>query len=221
MANAHAFSQDYAARFSAEWQELIARDYNHPAIVAWVPINESWGVPQILTDPAQQAHARALYDTIKSLDTTRPVVDNDGWEHTDETDILTLHDYAATGDALARKYASLLTDPSRIPRNGRDALVHGASYHGVPFMLTEFGGIAFRSGAPGAANEWGYSGVETNREAFLNRLAGLVHAIRGNPVWAGFCYTQLTDVEQEINGLMTFDRKPKVDADAYRPIFAD
>ncbi len=220
MANAHDYSADYAARFAAEWQELIVRDYNHPSIVGWVPINESWGVPQILTDPAQQAHAIAMYQMVKSLDATRPVIDNDGWEHTDQTDIMSLHDYARTGDQLAAKYASLLTDPSRIPRNGREALVHGARYNGAPFMLTEFGGVAYRTGAPGAANEWGYSGVETSRDAYLLRLDGLVKAIRGNPVWAGFCYTQLTDVEQEINGLMTYDRKPKVDPEEYRQIFS-
>jgi beta-galactosidase/beta-glucuronidase len=220
MANAQAYSPAYAERFTHEWQELVARDYNHPSIVAWVPINESWGVPQILTDPAQQAHAKALYQMVKSLDSTRPVVDNDGWEHTDQTDIMTLHDYARTGEALAAKYADLSANPSRIPRNGREALVDGAAYNGAPFMLTEFGGIAFRIGAPGAANEWGYSGVESTREAFLARLDGLVKAIRGNPIWAGFCYTQLTDVEQEINGLMTYDRKPKVEAEAYHTIFA-
>jgi beta-galactosidase/beta-glucuronidase len=220
MANAQEYSPEYAARFTREWQEIVARDYNHPAIVAWVPINESWGVPQILTNAEQQAHAKALYQLIKSLDPTRPVVDNDGWEHTSDTDILTLHDYARTGDLLAKKYESLRIDPSHIPRNGRDALVFGATYNGAPFMLTEFGGIAYRVGAPGAANEWGYSGIETSREAFLARLDGLVKAIRQNPVWAGFCYTQLTDVEQEINGLMTFDRKPKVDPDEYRKIFA-
>jgi beta-galactosidase/beta-glucuronidase len=220
MANAQDYSPEYAARFTAEWQEVVARDYNHPSIVAWVPINESWGVRQILTDVAQQAHAKALYQLIKSLDPTRPVVDNDGWEHTDQTDIMTLHDYARTGDLLAKKYEGLPTDPSRIPRNGRDALVIGAKYNGAPFMLTEFGGIAYRLGAPGAANEWGYSGVEPSRESFLARLDGLVKAIRGNPIWAGYCYTQLTDVEQEINGLMTYDRKPKVEAEEYRKLFA-
>ena len=77
--------------------------------------------------------------------------------------------------------------------------------------MTEFGGIAFRLGAPGAANEWGYSGIEPTAEAFVTRLEGLVEAIEANPAFAGYCYTQLTDVEQEINGLTTFDRKPKVD----------
>jgi beta-galactosidase/beta-glucuronidase len=219
MANAYDYSAEYVARFTAEWQELVARDYNHPSIVAWVPINESWGVPQILTDRQQQAHAASMYLLTKSLDPMRPVVDNDGWEHTDQTDLLTLHDYARTGDELAKKYAHLSDDPGRIPRNGRDALARGATYHGAPFLMTEFGGVAFRIGEQRAANEWGYSGVEPTRDRFLSRLSGLVQALRGNDVWAGYCYTQLTDVEQEINGLMTYDRKPKVEPEEYRKIF--
>jgi beta-galactosidase/beta-glucuronidase len=219
MANAYEYSPDYVRRFTAEWQEVMARDYNHPSIVAWVPINESWGVPEVLTDPQQQAHAASMYQLAKSLDPMRPVVDNDGWEHTDQTDLMTLHDYARTGEELTKKYAHLSDDPARIPRNGRDALVRGATYHGVPFLLTEFGGVAFRLGEQRAANEWGYSGVEPTRERFLARLSGLVQALRANDVWAGYCYTQLTDVEQEINGLMTYDRKPKVEPEEYRKIF--
>ena len=94
----------------------------------------------------------------------------------------------------------------------------GAKYNGSPFVLTEFGGIAYRIGAKLAENEWGYSGVEPTREAFVARLDGLVKAVRENPAWAGYCYTQLTDVEQEINGLMTYDRKPKVEPEVYKKI---
>jgi hypothetical protein len=220
MANAYDYSPEYVDRFIAEWTEVVARDYNHPSIVTWVPINESWGVPQALTDNAQQAHLKTVYQITKSLDPMRPVVDNDGWEHTDQTDLMTLHDYARTGDELAKKYAHLATEPGRIPRNGREALVHGARYNGTPFFMTEFGGIAFRLGTQQAANEWGYSGVEPTREAFLTRLDGLVKALRANPVWAGYCYTQLTDVEQEINGLMNYDRVPKAEPEVLRKIFA-
>jgi beta-galactosidase/beta-glucuronidase len=222
MANAYRFSEDYVARFTAEWQEAVARDYNHPAIIAWVPVNESWGVPDVLTNSRQQAHLEALYQLTRSLDATRLVVDNDGWEHTDSTDLFTLHDYARTGDELAAKYKVLETDRAAVPRNSCEALVFGRRYNGTPFLLTEFGGVAFRPAGARAASEkeWGYAGVEATEEAFLTRLAGLVKAVRSSPVWAGYCYTQLTDVEQEINGLMTFDRRPKVDPARYRAIFA-
>jgi len=220
MANAPDYSPEYVARFTDEWLQLLARDYNHPSIVAWVPINESWGVPQVVTNAEQQAHLKTLYQLTKSLDPMRPVVDNDGWEHTDQTDLMTLHDYARTGAELVTKYAHLATEPSRIPRNGREALVFGGRYNGTPFLMTEFGGIAFRLGTQQAANEWGYAGIEPTREAFLSRLAGLVKALRENPAWAGYCYTQLTDVEQEINGLMTYDRKPKAEPEELRKALA-
>ena len=219
MANAYDFSEEYVDRFSQEWQEVIARDYNHPSIVAWVPINESWGARQILTSTVQQEHVKSLYHLTRSLDQSRLVVDNDGWEHTDETDLFTLHDYARTGQEMAAKYKILETDPTRVPRNGREALAFGYKYNGTPFMMTEFGGIAYRVGTPLAENEWGYSGIEPTKERMLERLSGLILALRGNSAIAGYCYTQLTDVEQEINGLMTYDRKPKASAEEFSRIF--
>ena len=219
MANAYDYSPEYVARFTDEWQQIIARDYNHPSIIAWVPINESWGVHYILTSRAQQEHAKTMYHLVKSLDQTRFVIDNDGWEHTDATDLMTLHDYARTGEELTAKYKDLGKPGTLIPRNGREALAYGYQYNGTPFLMTEFGGIAYRAGTQAAENEWGYSGIEPSKEAFLRRLDGLVKALRANPVWAGYCYTQLTDVEQEINGLMTYDRKPKADPAEFAKIF--
>jgi len=219
MANAYDFSEEYVERFAQEWQEVIARDYNHPSIVAWVPINESWGARQILTSAVQQEHVKSLYHLTRSLDQSRLVVDNDGWEHTDATDLFTLHDYARTGEEMAAKYKILETDPARIPRNGREALAFGYKYNGTPFMMTEFGGIAYRVGTPLAENEWGYSGIEPTKEKMLARLRGLIRALRANSAIAGYCYTQLTDVEQEINGLMTYDRKPKASPEEFAEIF--
>jgi beta-galactosidase/beta-glucuronidase len=219
MANAQEYNEDYAARFIDEWMQIINRDYNHPSIIVWLPINESWGVNQILTSKAQQERMKTMYHLLRSLDQSRLVTDNDGWEHTDETDIFGLHDYARTGEELAAKYKHLTTEPGRVPRNGREALAYGFKYNGTPFLMTEFGGIAYRLGAPAAENEWGYSGIEPIKEALLTRLDGLIKALRSNPVWAGYCYTQLTDVEQEINGLMTYDRKPKADPAEFAKIF--
>jgi beta-galactosidase/beta-glucuronidase len=219
MANAQVYTDEYVSRMVGEWQEVVARDYNHPSIVAWVPINESWGVPRILTNAEQQEHARSLYHLTRALDQTRPVIDNDGWEHTEATDLFTLHDYAKTGTEMASKYEGLAHDRTRIPRNGREALVNGAEYNGTPILMTEFGGVAFRAGASKSDKDWGYAGIEPTAEAMLGRVDGLVKALRGNAVFGGFCYTQLTDVEQEINGLMTYDRKPKADPAAIGKIF--
>jgi beta-galactosidase/beta-glucuronidase len=220
MANAQEYDDEYVSRFVDEWQQIVARDYNHPSIITWVPINESWGVPQIATNRAQQEHAKTMYHLLRSLDSTRLVVDNDGWEHTDETDVFAIHDYARTGDEMAARYASLESDRTRVPRNGREATAFGYAYNGSPILMTEFGGISYRVGEKRADNEWGYSGIEPTKEAMLARLDSLVRALRANKAIAGFCYTQLTDVEQEINGLMTYDRKPKADPAEIRKIVA-
>jgi beta-galactosidase/beta-glucuronidase len=218
MANAQAYSDEYVSRFVDEWQQIIARDYNHPSIITWVPINESWGVGNILTNAAQQAHAKTMYYLIRSLDQTRLVIDNDGWEHTDATDLFTIHDYERNGEQLAAKYKMLESDPKNIPRNHKEVVAFGYRYNGTPILMTEFGGIAYRVGSVKAENEWGYSGIEPTKEAMLERLNGLVKALRSNPVFAGYCYTQLTDVEQEINGLMTYDRKPKASPEEFAKI---
>ncbi|MFN8007035.1 MAG: glycoside hydrolase family 2 TIM barrel-domain containing protein [Terriglobia bacterium] len=219
MANAQEYSEDYVERFVREWMEIIDRDFNHPSIVVWVPINESWGVPDILTNKREQEHARTMVHLIRSLDPTRLVVDNDGWEHTDATELFTLHDYARTGEELAAKYKPLESDRTHIPDNARAPLAKGFSWNQTPFLMTEFGGIAYRVGNPPAPKEWGYSGIEPSQAALLLRLEGLVRALRDNSAFAGYCYTQLTDVEQEINGLMTFDRKPKADPSEFARIF--
>jgi beta-galactosidase/beta-glucuronidase len=212
MANAYLFDEGYVQRFTREWTEAVERDYNHPSIVMWVPINESWGTPNLL-DPRQQQHLKAMYTLTKSLDATRPVIDNDGWEHTDMTDLFAIHDYAAAGSTLQAKYADLGKPGAKMPDNARLALIPGYEYNGTPVLLSEFGGISYiMPGQQAPEGSWGYSGVEPNQTAAFERLRGLWQGIHQTPGFAGICYTQLTDVEQEINGLMTYDRKLKFDA---------
>jgi beta-galactosidase/beta-glucuronidase len=208
MANAQVFDDEYVSRFTREWLEAVARDYNHPSIVIWAPLNESWGTPN-LRQRRQQFHLKELYTLTHALDATRLVIDNEGWEHTDATDLFAVHDYARTGDLLFSKYRDLGKPGATIPMGGRAALIPGYAYNGTPFYLSEFGGIAFvPAGTSVPAESWGYSGVEKTADAALERLHGLYGAIARLP-FAGICYTQITDVEQEINGLMTYDRKLK------------
>jgi beta-galactosidase/beta-glucuronidase len=218
MANAYLYDEDYAARFTREWIEAVERDVNHPSIVMWIPINESWGVPDV-ADPRQTQHLKALYHLTKSLDPTRPVIDNDGWEHTDTTDLFGIHDYAPSGQRLVEKYSVLSQPRFHFPGNGRAALAPGFAYNGSPVFLSEFGGIAYPlPGSPVPADAWGYAGVEKSPAAALDRLRGLYLGIAKIPQFMGICYTQLTDVEQEINGLLTYDRKPKFDVKVIREI---
>jgi beta-galactosidase/beta-glucuronidase len=207
MANAYEFDEEYVKAFTNEWIAAVERDYNHPSIIIWNPINESWGVPNI-RDQRQQQHLRAMYTTTKSIDPTRLVIDNEGWEHTDLTDLFAIHDYAPTGELLMRKYEKTLAN-GVLPDVSRPVLAPGYKYNGSPFYLSEFGGIAFiPEGANVPAESWGYSGVEKSWQNALNRFSGQIGAIAQLP-FVGICYTQLTDVEQEVNGLMTYDRKPK------------
>ncbi|HLY15910.1 MAG TPA: glycoside hydrolase family 2 TIM barrel-domain containing protein, partial [Bryobacteraceae bacterium] len=220
MANAYEFDDAYVARFTHEWTEAVERDYNHPSIVIWVPINESWGVPN-LRDARQQNHLKSLYALTHSLDATRLVIDNEGWEHTDMTDLFAIHDYTRTGDLLYERYKDLGKAGAGVPDNYKASLIPGYRYNGSPVALTEFGGIAFiPQGHEVPQEAWGYSGVEKTTDAALERLHGLYAAIARIPGFAGLCYTQLTDVEQEINGLMTYDRKLKFDAAKLREINA-
>lgn len=124
-----------------EWMDAVERDASHPSIVTWVPANESWGVQHIATDPAQQAYARALADVTRALDRTRPVISNDGWEHTN-SDIVTIHDYEGDGPRLAATYADETARARLLGGIGpadRRILVGGAEDLGQPVMLTEFG----------------------------------------------------------------------------------
>jgi beta-galactosidase/beta-glucuronidase len=213
MANAYQYSTGYVRRMTAEWQEAVMRDYNHPCIVAWVPMNESWGVPDLASDRSQTEHLLALYHLTRSLDPTRPVVSNDGWEHA-ITDLCTIHDYR-DAEALARSYTTPESAVAAEPAN-RPVYVPGYAYRGEPILITEFGGIAYSAEESGAEG-WGYS-IVADADEFLERYESIVEALLRSSSVQGFCYTQLTDVEQEINGLLTYDRNPKVDPARVREI---
>lgn len=211
-ANAYAYSENYVRQFTSEWQEIIKRDYNHPCIVTWVPLNESWGIPNVQIDAKQQQHGLAMYHLTKSLDQTRPVVYNDGWEHM-TTDLVTIHDYESRREVLEARYESVESTVNAMPAN-RNIFVGGAAYAGQPILVTEFGGIAFKASE---WEGWGYSGADSE-EDYLKRLKDVVEPMYSSPVVQGFCYTQLTDVEQEINGLLTYNRQPKAPLEQIRQI---
>lgn len=211
MANAYVFSGRYVRRFTAEWMEVLERDYNHPCIVAWTPLNESWGVNEISSDPRQLHHCKALVELTKSLDATRLVMSNDGWEQT-IPDVLGIHDYEAKADVLRERYASLESILAFRPAD-RAVFAPGCRYAGQPVMVTECGGISFRS----QGDAWGYTDTRTPEE-FLETYRQVVGSLLASELVQGFCYTQLTDVQQEQNGLLTFDRRAKFDFAAIREI---
>ena len=201
---------DYAVSvFAAEWLEILRQNYNHPCIITWTPFNESWGIRSIRNEKLQQHFTEAIYYLTKSIDPNRPVITNDGWEHT-VSDILTLHDYEASGEKLKDRY---LRDKEEILYGGKcfntekTAFADGFSYRGQPVIISEFGGIAFDNGEAG----WGYGEKVSGQEAFVRRYDAVTSAIKALPYVCGYCYTQVTDVQQEINGLMDMERNFKVD----------
>lgn len=212
IAGAYVYSRNYVNRITKEWMEMIERDYNHPSIVAWTPLNESWGVDGIMHNKNEQAHSAAMYYITKSLDQTRPVISNDGWDHT-KTDLLTIHDYEPNKEVLMQRYAtmdSILTSK----QCGRGMFAQDWSYEDQPIIISEFGGISYeKSNWQG----WGYSHA-VSEEDFALRYYNVISAVYESPLIQGFCYTQITDVEQEINGLLTYARQPKIDLSIIREI---
>ena len=192
--------------------EMVRRDYNHPSIITWVPLNESWGVSAIRSSREQQCFAAALYRLLKSLDPTRMVSTNDGWEQISDADIFTIHDYMFSS-SCSSKYE----DPSAVISRGvaesKALLADGQEYRGQPVILSEFGGIAFSDGTDAT---WGYYGKVKGADEFKARIKDAVAHLVSQ---SGWCYTQFSDVEQETNGLVTVDRVPKLPVEEYRQIF--
>lgn len=208
MPSAYRFTPKAVERLTKEWTEVIERDASHPCIVVWVPFNESWGVPDLTATDAHQHLVQTLYHLTKTLDPTRPVVGNDGWESA-ATDILAIHDYDNKPTRLARRYGpevklSDLFDRQR--PGGRVLTLDGYPHQGQPIMLTEFGGIAYAGREDRKA--WGYVRSQDLSELQI-RYTALLHVVNKTEMFSGFCYTQLTDTFQEANGLLYADRTPK------------
>lgn len=224
-AAAYDFSPRAARLLVDEWADTVQRDRSHPSIVAWVPINESWGVQDIARSSAQRAFVQSITSLTRALDASRPVISNDGWEHVD-SDILTIHDYSADARMLRKRYGTRegveATLMSRGPQ-GRvislsDELSARVRAGSVPVMVSEFGGVSFA----GDSGTWGYATVRSTEE-YQTLLAELFSALTsggtgGDAPIVGFCYTQLTDTGQEANGLVRADRSPKLPLDALREI---
>lgn len=208
-------------RLTREWTDVIRRDSSHPSVVAWVPLNESWAVRHVAVDARQQSFARTLYHLTKTLDGTRPVISNDGWEHL-QSDLLTMHDYENDPDTLRVRYGTpeaVAAALDGISPFGKRVLVgtsaESAATASAPVVLSEFGGVSFTPD-PGL-DAWGYRLVGTPED--LDRhLRGIFAALNASTALAGWVYTQLTDTVQETNGLTDENRVPKLPAARIREI---
>jgi beta-galactosidase/beta-glucuronidase len=208
MPSFHQHSAEAEHRLMREWADVVRLHRNHPCVVTWVPANESFGLGEIDTSVRDDFLVR-LYRMTHELDSSRPAVSNDGW-HQALTDLCTIHDYSPS-DKLGRHFRSI--DAALTARAaGHEPYDRGFSYRGEPVLVTEFGGLRF-SGSTG----WGYQEVRDG-DQLVHEYEALVRALMQPGPVQGFCYTQLTDVEQEQNGLAAADRTPKVDPALIRPI---
>ena len=206
-----------ARNFMSEWGNIVVRDRNHPALIVWTPFNEEFGVPsneagRFLTD---------VYNETRRLDPTRPVNTVSGGIYV-ISDFCTAHSYEQDGEKLH----NMLFDGEKFyqpqgPGSGFERAIHKLYYDGsLPYVLDEFGGIKCAETQPAGGNSWGYGDAAPTREDFYNRLESLVKAVvEHSDKICGFCYTQLTDVEQEQNGVYYYDRGEKFDMERVKSIF--
>lgn len=216
MPSAYQYSDYAVSEFTAEWLDIVRQNYNHPCIITWTPFNESWGISRVKTRKVEQHFTEAIYYLTKSLDEHRPVIVNDGWEHT-VSDIITLHDYEEAGEVLYRRYMEYGKgdiSSETYHNNHESAIANGYRYKGQPVIISEYGGIAFDNGEAG----WGYGNKAATKEAFIQRFDDITTAVKKLPYVCGFCYTQVSDVQQEINGLMDMERNFKVEPKIIREI---
>lgn len=205
---AYNFNDEAVEEFTKEWMEIVRQNYSHPCIITWTPFNESWGIGAVKTNRTHQHFTESIYHLTKCFDPYRPVIVNDGWQHT-ISDIITLHDYEESGDVFFDRYSKnidkILTGEVYHCWN-RSAFADGFEYKGQPIIISEFGGIAFNEDGG-----WGYGNKVKDKDDFIQRFDSITTAIKKLPFVCGYCYTQVSDVQQEINGLMDQDRNCKID----------
>jgi len=205
------------ATFLPDWLNTVKRDINHPSVIGWCPFNETWDFgPQ--RKRQDNEFLRIVYEETKRLDPTRPCIDTSGGYHV-VTDIFDLHNY----EQNIEKYAELNEKLAKDGDMEIDRLRDREKWHGEPVFMSEYGGIGFQlavnEDGTGRKTSWSYGKSASSFEEFYARYRGLTHALLDNPKMMGFCYTQLTDVEQEKNGLYTYeDRTPKFDTAILREI---
>ena len=218
MANAYAFTDKAVSYFTDEWKKIVFQNYNHPSIITWVPFNESWGFSNLGSNINQQNFVNSVYLFTKVLDPTRPVVSNDGWQQV-MTDIITIHEYRHNADEVLNAYIDeeLKILNGQLPYScNKKLLADGYKYNGQPVIMSEYGGITYYKMC-NEKGDWGYGGVKSEQD-FINRFAEITETVEKIPYISGYCYTQIADVQQEMNGLLYESREPKFSNEGIKAI---
>lgn len=211
MPSAYRFTTRAINRMIREWTEVIARDRSHPCIIVWVPFNESWGVPDLTLVAAARDAVASLYHLTRTLDPTRLVIGNDGWESS-ATDIIGIHDYDADPAHFRARYGPEVKTEELVDRRwaaGRILTLDGFPHRGQPICLTEFGGLALLEDDSQISGDWGYTMIAGAAE-YQCKVIALIEVVRTTAMFSGFCYTQFADTFQESNGLLTAGRESKI-----------
>jgi len=217
MGNCYCFNDTSMTNLAAEWPRVVRANFNHPSIITWVPFNESWGIEGIQDMDRPQEFVGQIVAFTREIDPTRPVVDNSGWSHVD-TDIVDLHEYSQDAGLVHRILSEISPTNPVLPLNTHKipSIASGFRYLGQPVVVSEYGGIALASETRDGA--WGYGESAQTIAKLTDRYRDLTESIIGNAFIAGFCYTQLYDIEQEVNGLLTYNRRPKIDVETIAAI---
>ena len=208
------YSENMKEEVENEIPQIIEKNFNSPSIITYVIFNESWGIPEINTNEECQAFVNKIGAEVKKYDSTRLVILNDGWFQLTGTDILSLHEYEQNPTALANEYIdqeNVLKD--KIINHYGKAFASGNKYQGQPIILSEFGGASLKT-----SDGWGYGEKMQNISDYKKQLENIFAAVRKLDYLSGYCYTQLTDVEQETNGLFYADRQAKLPLEEMRKI---
>lgn len=214
MPSAYNYNDKETQAIMTEWQEIVNNAKNFTSNICYLPINESWGIREVFSNKDQRDFVRSLYYITKAMDDGKLVSSNDGFEVVNPTDILGIHDYDSEKEEHFKKYHEWQF--KGMHPQGFALYAQEEDYQGQPVLLTEFGGRAFLEDKKGDA--WGYSKALANEDEFLAQLESIMKGVYSCR-FQGFCYTQLTDVQQEVNGLLYADRRPKVSVEKLKKIF--
>lgn len=213
--------QKPGADYITQWLECLERDYSHPSIVGWCPLNETW---QSITDDITMLDdvTHGMYLATKAMDTTRPVLDTSGYSHrVPYADVYDSHDYTQDPDTFAERHAGLAQDDPYVNKASGSGRLVGETdwsvpYKGQPYFVSEFGGIWWNPDVKEGEDSWGYGDRPTSLDEFYDRFERLCAILLDDVNMFGYCYTQLTDILQEQNGIYKYDRSPKFDLERIR-----